>query len=93
MQLSPYVFKRHQRAKHELWAGLLIGILWMILGLAVLAQQPSGWRVWLIPLSIFGLALVFLSIIGYFSYLEKIEDEHYLPHGARPETPPGTPHP
>lgn len=77
----------HRRARAETWAFVAAGIGMTGAGLWSLLNGPPGGLVWLVSLAIFGPITIFLAIIEYFTYLETIEEDRYLPDAEREPDP------
>lgn len=69
--------RRYRRALGLLIAGILIGLLLTVIGIAMVPHGYDGNRAWLITLSLIGPSMIFLTAVGYATYLERLERETY----------------
>jgi hypothetical protein len=69
--------RRYRRARSLLVVGILFGILLTVLGLAFSSYGYDGTRAWLVTLTIIGPSVIFLSAVGFATYLEGLEKETY----------------
>lgn len=69
--------RRYRRALALLIAGVLIGFLLTGIGLAMVPYGYDGGRAWLVTLSLIGPSMIFLTAVGYATYLERLERENY----------------
>lgn len=81
MELSAELRSKERKARREAFLLGAAGIVAMIVGLwAIQSKNLPPSLVWVITLVIFGPVMVFIAIIGYYSYLETVEEDRYLPH-------------
>lgn len=69
--------RRYRRALSLLFAGVLLGLSLTVIGIAMVPYGYDGNRAWLITLSLIGPSMIFLTAVGYATYLERLERETY----------------
>lgn len=69
--------RRYRRALTLLIMGILIGFVLTAIGLAMVPYGYEGSRAWLITLSLVGPSIIFLTAVGYATYLETLEGDTY----------------
>ncbi len=69
--------RRYRRALSLLITGVLLGLLLTVIGIAMVPYGYDGTRAWWITLSLIGPSMIFLTAVGYGTYLERLERETY----------------
>ena len=69
--------RRYRRALGLLIVGVVVGLALTAIGLAMVPYGYDGARVWLVTLSLIGPSIIFLTAVGYATYLERLERATY----------------
>lgn len=76
--------RMHRIARWQELAVSVAGLVCLMIGTwFLLNTSPGPNTVWPILLVLLGPVLVFIGLIGYFTYLERIEEETYFPDPFR----------
>ena len=85
VSMAVSIQRRHHQAKLGAIAVILGGIIVGLAGVWALLQGATGMAAWPIALVIVGPILSYLGFVVFYTYLERLERERYLPNPARPE--------
>ena len=86
--------RRYKRALGLALLGVVVGLAMTVFGLYLTGLGFTGNEVWLVTPVLLGPSLVFLSAVGFATYMEKLETASYggSYHDDPPDESPGLAH-